>query len=97
MALAEIVEGSAERAAFLRERAAPGNFGAWLRSQAACSEAVAWVGGKSLAEAWAACDVVDWMFWLMMAWSPATHELVILVDDDTTPDALRTIAREWKP
>ncbi len=35
-----------------------------LRSIGACAEARAWARGKTLAEAWAACEQPDWMAWL---------------------------------
>jgi len=31
----------------------------------ACSDAIAWVGEKTLAEAWETCDRADWMLWLV--------------------------------
>ncbi len=34
-----------------------------LVSMSACSEAVKWVGNRSLATAWAKCERADWMLW----------------------------------
>jgi len=36
-----------------------------LMKLGACSEAVEWANGKELAEAWATCQRVDWMLWLV--------------------------------
>ena len=36
-----------------------------LTKLGACSEAVEWANGKELAEAWATCQRVDWMLWLV--------------------------------
>jgi len=36
-----------------------------LIEMGACSEAVDWVGDKTLAEAWATCERADWMLWLV--------------------------------
>lgn len=35
-----------------------------LRELGACTEAVKWAHGKTLAEIWATCDRADWMLWL---------------------------------
>ena len=36
-----------------------------LFEMGACSEAVEWVGDKTLAEAWVTCERADWMLWLV--------------------------------
>jgi hypothetical protein len=35
-----------------------------LAEMGACREAVAWVGTRTLTEAWAQCERADWMLWL---------------------------------
>lgn len=35
-----------------------------LRDLGACSDAIAWVGDRDLAAAWAECQRGDWMLWL---------------------------------
>jgi hypothetical protein len=35
-----------------------------LKKMNACTEAVEWVGDRSLARAWAECERADWMVWL---------------------------------
>jgi hypothetical protein len=39
-------------------------FEALLDGLGACSEAVGWAEGKSLAEVWTQCERADWMLWL---------------------------------
>ena len=34
-----------------------------LRKKSACSDAVKWIGGKSLLTAWRTCPRADWMLW----------------------------------
>lgn len=36
----------------------------YLRSVDACEEAIAWVGDRTLARAWAECERGDWLLWL---------------------------------
>jgi hypothetical protein len=47
----------------------------------ACSEAIEWVGGRTLAEAWSECPRGDWMLWglAMMAGQPGwpSHQEVV--------------------
>jgi len=40
----------------------------------ACSEAVAWVGEKTLAGAWVACERADWTLWLAGELPIGTHQ-----------------------
>jgi hypothetical protein len=40
------------------------NFAEQLQAMKACSEALEWVAEKSLEEAWATCERLDWMLWL---------------------------------
>ena len=46
-----------------------------LVKMGACLEAQDWVGNKSLAEAWATCEVGQWMLWL--AWRSGVNNLDI--------------------
>mgnify|MGYP000852756877 CR=1 FL=1 len=54
-----------------------------LTKMKACSDAVAWVGNRSLKKAWAECEYADWMMWLCgeMADRPgwSTHQELVLV------------------
>ena len=36
-----------------------------LKELGACGPAITWCKGKTLAEAWAQCERVDWMWWLL--------------------------------
>ena len=40
------------------------NFADDLKRLHACSNAVAWVGNRTLAEAWTECDRPEWLLWL---------------------------------
>lgn len=41
------------------------SFADQLRAMKACHEAVAWVGNRTLAQAWNECERDDWMAWLL--------------------------------
>jgi hypothetical protein len=57
-----------------------------LRKLSACSDAVEWAKGKSLAEVWEQCDRADWLLWLCQrmvgekGWP--SHEEIVLVTRD---------------
>lgn len=36
-----------------------------LRAMGACDDAIAWVGDRTLAEAWTECERSNWMMWLL--------------------------------
>ena len=40
------------------------NFKNWLIKQRACSEAIDWVGERTLEQAWPECEHGDWLLWL---------------------------------
>lgn len=53
-----------------------------LRRLDACSEAVEWVGDRTLAQAWAECHRVDWMLWLVGRTGAAIlPELLVAITD----------------
>jgi hypothetical protein len=53
------------------------------RSHHACTEGLAWIKGKSLAEFWQTCDRADWMLWIVgqmageKGW-PTQQEIVLV-------------------
>lgn len=43
----------------------PNEFSTWLACHDACIDALEWVDGKTLAEAWSLCPRPAWMLWLV--------------------------------
>jgi hypothetical protein len=70
-----------------------------LRELRACSEAVKWAEGKSLAEVWEQCERADWLLWLCVkmmgekGWP--THEEIVLVTCDIVETSLHFFEEKY--
>jgi hypothetical protein len=66
-----------------------------LRGMEACHEAVAWVGDRTLEEAWLECERADWMLWLaakMLGQSGwPSHQDLVLAACDCAETALKYV------
>ena len=68
-------------------------FTKWLESNNACSDAVIWIGKRSLKQAWDECERADWMLWYMCRAELATKRERIHIVCDCAATALKYVPK----
>jgi hypothetical protein len=66
-------------------------FREWLIRERACQRAIAWVGSRTLAEAWLDCTRPDWMLWLVYRAVPLPDHRYHLIAADCAERVLHLV------